>query len=201
MKLAPLIMSAEPIEAISSYLDALSPAERLRCVQQLSKREQRVLYVRAEAAPPLSLDDFAPAHTTLQEVIHDGRNSLPIFSLFQKRFCRANDGSGRVFGYNQGATTAWIGPGYFIAKSTADHPVWRARGSVIIDYYEVPAADVVPSWPKIIPNDSGLQRLVYYKMRDFMRRVSTHVSVGIAYQNGKSLGQYFVLCRAPEARI
>ena len=55
-------------------------------------------------------------------------------------------------------------------------------------------------WPApaiIKPNSSGLQVLVYHKTRDYMRRVSSHVSIGAAYkgESDKEMGAYFVLCR------
>jgi hypothetical protein len=38
---------------------------------------------------------------------------------------------------------------------------------------------------------------VYNNTRDFMRRVSQHVSIGTAYKGDKALGAWFVLCREP----
>jgi hypothetical protein len=37
--------------------------------------------------------------------------------------------------------------------------------------------------------------LVYQGTRDFMRRVSTHVSVGAAFKGESQMGAYFTLCR------
>ena len=198
MKLIQRINSSQHIGEIGNYLDTLTSHECLQEIQTLRKSHQKKLYDLAQLSKPLSLDHFA-SKKPLQEVIHDGRNSLPIFSLFQKRFCRANDESNRIFGYNQGPTTKWIGPGYFVAKTTVNHPEWSKRGSIVIDYYEVPDGDVVSSWPTIVPNSVGVQQLVYHQMRDFMRRVSDTVSVGVAYQKGKNLNQYFVLCKKTSA--
>ena len=50
-------------------------------------------------------------------------------------------------------------------------------------------------WPRVRSNREGLQRLVYYGTRDFMRRVSQHVSIGAAYKGEKPLDHYFTLCR------
>ena len=195
MSLRKFISDQFSIEDIGTYLDNLSAPERLSEIRSLNKKVQRELYRLAEKASPLSLDFFVPTTDPLREVIHNGRNTLPVFTLFQKRFCRSNDGTGRIFGYNHGSTTNWIGPGYFIAKTTAGNAEWESRGSVVIDYYEVPDSDVVATWPQIKPNNSGLQILVYNQMHDFMRRVSNHVSIGVAYQKGKNMGQYFILCR------
>ena len=40
-----------------------------------------------------------------------------------------------------------------------------------------------------------LSRFVYHHTRDFMRRVSRHVSIGAAYKDERPLDHYFVLCR------
>jgi len=195
MSLEQFITERFSIEDIAQYLDKLNATERLSEIRSLKKKKQKILYEIAASAPDLDLDYFVPTSNSLQEVIHSGKNTLPVFTLFQKRFCRSNDGSNRIFGYNHGSTTNWIGPGYFIAKTTKGNPDWESKGSVVIDYYEVPDAEVVATWPQIKPNDAGLQKLVYNQMHDFMRRVSEHVSIGVAYQKGKNMGQYFVLCR------
>jgi hypothetical protein len=47
----------------------------------------------------------------------------------------------------------------------------------------------------VIPNTQGLQRFVYHKTRDFMRRLSTHVTIGAAFKEEKAHDHYFILCR------
>ena len=89
----------------------------------------------------------------------------------------------------------WIGPGFFVGKKTAGNAAWEERGKVVIDYFEVPDSPVVEGWPKVVPNSKGLQVFVYHKTRDFMRRVSNHVSIGEAYKKEKSMGVNFILCR------
>ena len=83
MKLKHLIHEGHRIEKIGIYLDSLSAQARLLEIQQLKKAEQKKLYDLAGLSRPLSLDDFAP-QDPLEERIHEGRNSLPIFSLFEK---------------------------------------------------------------------------------------------------------------------
>ena len=90
-----------------------------------------------------------------------------------------------------------IGPGFFVGVPTEGNADWEARGAIVIDYFQTPDGDVAADWPKVVPNSKGLQRFVYYQTRDFMRRVSEHVSVGAAYKVEKPLGQYFMLCREP----
>ena len=194
--LADLISGGKASE-LGKFLDSLSHEARLAQTRTLNRNQQRALYQLCATQPPLSLDDFVPSTVSANvEVIHHGRNTLPLpggIKLFEKRFCRTQGSS--VAGYNQGITTPLIGPGYFIAKRTAGNEAWETRGSVVVDYFEVPSEAVVEGWPKVVPNNKGLQVLVYNKTRDFMRRVSAHVTIGAAYKKEKALDHYFILCR------
>lgn len=190
---------AATIDAIAAHLDALSPEARLAETRTLDRSTQRKLYRKAEKAAPLTLDDFVPPGTGARvEVIHDGRNTLPLpgpLKLFQKRFCRPESGEGRLFGYNQSPFIGPIGPGFYVAVPTKGNSAWEARGAVVVDYFQVPDGPVARGWPEVIPNTKGLQRFVYHRTRDFMRRVSKHVTIGAAYKVEKSLDHYFILCR------
>lgn len=190
------------IDAIADALDRMSPAERLTEARGLNRDEQRSLYEKAAQAPALTLDDFVPAdQKALSPVIHFGRNTLPLpgkHRFFQKRFCRPSDGGereARLFGYNESPSRWMIGPGYFVAVPTAGNRAWEERGAVVIDYFQVPDGAVPDGWPPVVPNTKGLQYLVYNKTRDFMRRVSSHVTIGAAYKKEKALDHYFMLCR------
>ena len=66
----------------------------------------------------------------------------------------------------------------------------------MVDYYQVPDAEVPEGWPAVKPNEAGLQRFVYKETRDYMRRVSSHVSVGKAFKYDKTPIGYFILCRS-----
>ena len=193
MSLENLILEGKTIEDIASWLNEQTPEERLLSTRALNKKTQKKLYILAINSEPLTLDYFAPQSQDKTEIIHDGKNSLPVFTIFQKRFCRQEDG--KIVGYNHGSTMKLIGPGYFVAKDTAGNKDWEDKGSVVIDYYEVPETKPIDSWPEIKGNGQGLQKLVYYHMHDFMRKVSDHVSIGVAYKNGSYSGNYFVLCR------
>jgi hypothetical protein len=187
------------IGAIASYLDGLSAGERLAETRTLSRDDQRRLYEKADASPPIDLAHFVPDGVAPRtQVIHDGRNTLPLpggLKLFQKRFCRPEDGSARLFGYNQSPFLGTVGPGFFVAVPTRGRAEWEKRGAVVVDYFQVPDGPVDPSWPKVIPNSKGLQTFVYNGTRDFMRKVSAHVSIGAAYKGEKALDHYFILCR------
>ena len=190
---------ASGVDTIAGLLDPLPHGERLVAVRSLGRADQRRLWHKAAQAAPLGMDDFVPpAVGRRAQVIHHGRNTLPLPSsqrLFQKRFCRPAEGDERLFGYNQAPSTGLIGPGYFVVIPTAGNSEWEARGSIVVDYFQVPDADVVPGWPKVVPNSKGLQRLVYFHTRDFMRRISEQVTIGAAYKGEKALDHYFMLVR------
>ena len=190
---------AATIDRIAGHLDTLPPAERLAESRALGRSAQRKLWNKAKAAPALSLADFVPqALPARAPVRHHGRNTLPVpgpFRLFEKRFCRPDAGGERLFGYNEGITRSWIGPGFFVTHPTKGNPEWEERGAIVIDYFEVPDSPVADGWPEVVPNNWRLQRLVYFHTRDFMRRVSKHVTIGAAHKEEKPLDHYFVLVR------
>lgn len=193
MSLSEMIRSGAAIDAIESYLDALEPSPRRSEVVALGGRDQRRLFEAAAASAPLGLDFFVPSQVgELREVIHAGRNSLPVFRHFEKRFCRPAGDEKRLFGYNEGPSRPLIGPGYFVAHET---DAGDARGAVVVDYYLVPDAPVVDGWPPVKANHQGLQVLVYHQTRDYMRRVSAHVSIGQAHKREQKVIGTFVLCR------
>jgi hypothetical protein len=198
------------IAAIASHLDGLDGAARWREVRQLDRAHQRALYEKAAHAAPIDVAHFVGDAAPRAEVIHDGVNTLPLpapWKRFQKRFCRpapevgeaggAGAHAPRLFGYNEGPTRRWIGPGFFVAVPTGDRPQWSARGGVVVDYFQIPDGEVAEGWPRVVANDWRLQRFVYDQTRDFMRRVSRHVSIGAAYKRERPLDHYFVLCRKP----
>ena len=201
--LADLLKQSTPLARIAAHLDGLAPEARIEALSSTTRAHQRALYQAAGGAPPITLDFFVPAGTPARVAVHHrGRNSLPLpspFRFFEKRFARPEDGSARLFGYNEGATTSWVGPGFFVVIPTAGNPAWETRGAVVIDYFQVPDGPVPDGWPRIVPNSKGLQVLVYNGTRDFMRRVSQDVSIGAAYKGEKALDHYFTLCRLPPA--
>jgi hypothetical protein len=187
------------IEAIGAYLDGLDDEARRREASGLGRARQRMLYEKAAHAAPIDLAHFVGDARAREEVIHDGVNTLPLpgpLRRFQKRFCRPErDGGGRLFGYNEGPARAAIGPGCFVAVPTAGRPAWAARGAIVVDYFQVPDGAVADGWPRVVENRRGLQRFVYHETRDFMRRVSRHVSIGAAFRRERPLDHYFVLVR------
>jgi hypothetical protein len=190
------------VGAIAQHLDLLEGRARRAAVRELDRDRQRLLYEKAAHAPALDLGYFVGDAPALREVIHDGLNTLPLpprWRRFQKRFCRPERDGARLFGYNEGPSRSFIGPGFFVALPTEGRPSWEARGAVVVDYFQVPDAPVAEGWPRVVPNDWRLQRLVYHETRDFMRRVSAHVSIGAAFKRERPLDHYFVLCRRDPA--
>ena len=185
------------VAAFGAHLDGLTGPQRWEQLRRLDRAQQRRLYQLA-IGNPVGLDDLVAGAAALTEVIHDGLNTLPVpwpLRRFQKRFCRpADGGSGVLYGYNEGPLRRIIGPGYFVARATTE-PAWVERGGVVVDYFEVPTGPVVDGWPRVIENSKGLQRNVYDHTRDFLRRVSEHVTIGAASKDDTPLDHYFVLCR------
>lgn len=184
---------------VAGLLDHMAHAERVAATRALGRTEQRALYRLAADSPPLNAAHFVPAdRSPLEEVRHHGTNTLPLpaaWRAFQKRFCRPEAGSDRLYGYNESPLRGFIGPGFFVAVPTGSHAPWVERGPWVIDYFQVPDSAVTPGWPRVIPNSRGVQVLVYNKTRDFMRRVSSHVSIGAAFKVERSLDHYFTLVR------
>lgn len=196
MSLLKMIQNKAEISKIADFLDSLSHEKRLEETRTLSRKNQEWLYQQSKESEPLQLSDFVPTEEPNVEVIHYGRNTLPLpnsLKLFEKRFCRPQNREEALYGYNEGMTRPLIGPGYFVAKPCPEE--WEQLGSIVIDYFEVPDEPVVDGWPKVKHNNQGLQILVYHQTRDFMRRVSSNVTIGAAYKKDKPLGHYFILCR------
>jgi hypothetical protein len=183
-----LISQGRPAQPIAAFLDALSQAERVAAVRGLSRREQQQLWDRVDGFAPLSVDDVVPQTTpALVPVRHYGRNSLPLFSLFEKRFYRCAEPT-QLAGANFQAVSPLTGPGYFVLRADA------ARREVIVDYTALPVSKPA-HWPAIVRNDRGFSRFVFGSMVDTLRRVSTHVTIGRAARHGHTLDAWFVLCR------
>ena len=181
---------AVDLDGLGGYLDALADPARIRAARELDAKEQARLFEAAKGRRPLTLADFVPSDLPpLRQVIHHGRNTLPTFKMFQKRFCRPEKDKGdELWGYNEQAMRWATGPGYFIARAAPD-------GEVVIDYHDVPQGTPPATWPKILPNSARLSRFVYYQTRDYMRGVSKHVSIGRASRNDAPMDNWFVLCR------
>jgi hypothetical protein len=178
-------------EAIYTFLDGLEPHERVAQALSLRGKDVARLYRAVEGGRRLGVEDFLPASMPSDTtVIFEGRNSLPMFSRFQKRFARLE--SGQVVGYNHQTMAPITGPGFFVVKPPADDA--DVPGELYFDYTAEPNG--VPSgWPSYKANASGLSSLVYANMKDYMREVAPLTYVGEAYKLGKKQNAWFILTR------
>jgi hypothetical protein len=186
--------SGNPAE-IGRFLDGLSHDDRVRAVRGAGRREQAKLYRAVDGFRPVVLSDLvAPSTPAMTPVRHYGKNTLPAFRHFEKRFCRPGDADadepGELYGFNFQAMSPVTGPGYFVALPNPE----RADAEVWVDYRRIPPSHA-HGWPEIRSNERGLSRFVYGFMVDTLRRVSEHVTIGSAARKGKDLGSWFLLCR------
>jgi hypothetical protein len=180
------------VERIAETLDRMDAQNRLWTMLSIEPKEQAALWKLVADRPPLGAEHFVPSGSEpLKQVIHHGKNSLPVNRYFQKRFALASDDSGELWGYNHQPMAWATGPGYFVA-----HPSQKedAPAKYVIDYTRIPP-NKPQGWPDVVPNEARLGRLVYSGMKDYMRAVSEHVSIGRAYKRGKPMNAWFVLCR------
>lgn len=187
------------LKRLHEVLDGLGHVGRVETIRGWGKDVQARLYEAAKGYKPLTLDDFVPPNLDpLVEVIHHGKNSLPAFTHFQKRFCKPKppeagaEAPAELWGYNHQTMAPVTGPGYYVTHLPEGRD--GAEGEVDIDYRKIPPTKPA-EWPEILPNEAKLGRLVYAGMVDIMRGVSTHVTIGRAMKGGKFMDAWFVLCR------
>lgn len=196
-----LIAEKTSAALLTKHLDALSAKERLAQCLALGRTAQAKLFETAGDGPPIRLSHFVPDGVADSiGVRHEGRNTVPVpvprWQFFAKVFTKLPHDDDEVAGYND-SEAPLIHPGYFVAMETDVRPDWRGWGGVVVDYHRVPEPGVVlpDGWPDVVPNSVGLQKFVYFETRDFMRKVSEHVSIGRAAKEDKLLDFWFVLCR------
>ncbi len=196
MDLTVLIQPSVDLPRLTRVLDELGHSGRLATVRGWDGRTLARLYEAAKGHHALTTEHFVPAAIgPLTEVIHHGKNSLPAFSHFQKRFARpdaAESPPKELWGFNRQSNEAFTGPGYFVVHTEWD--AGQVPGEVAIDYRRLPPGKV-PSWPEIVPNSARLGRFVYAGMVDVMRGISNHVSIGRAWKQGKYMDAWFALVR------
>lgn len=199
MNLDVLFEGEVDIHRLAEVLDGLGHPGRLDTIRGWGLQHQAKLYEAAKGLKPLALSSFVPDGVEpLTEVVHWGKNSLPAFTHFQKRFCRPKDDETKLYGYNENGEKWAVGPGYFVLHAPESTRPEAEEGELDIDYTKTP--DSKPEgWPPIKRNEGGLGRIVYGGMVDVMRGVSNHVSIGRAFRDGKFTENYFVLCREDRA--
>jgi hypothetical protein len=181
------------LKSIGDLLDGWTHEARVGAIRSLGRREQCRLYQAADGFRSVRLVDLVPPSVGDGKTVrHFGRNTLPAFTHFEKRFCRPQGeeaaAPGELYGFNFQTMAPLTGPGYFVAR---DDP---ARPEVLVDYRSLPP-EPPEGWPEVRSNERGLARFVYGYMVDTLRRVSEHVTIGSAARKGRDLGSWFVLCR------
>jgi hypothetical protein len=195
MDLRNLIETHLDIDRLARNLNEIGHSARLWSVRQWSASNMATLWDAAKSFRPVGLDDFVPSSIpSLTQVIHEGKNSLPAFTQFQKRFCRPSDprAHGTLLGYNHQSLWSVTGPGYYVARPSSD------PGEVDIDYTMLPK-EKPREWPEIQGNEARLGRFVYYGTIEVMRGVSTHVAMGRAKRKGQWMDNWSVLVRRDPA--
>lgn len=183
-QLIELTKSLSNFNEIKNCLLEVNFDHKKKWLHVLQKKHQSWLFENSSAIK--TLGDLIPKSTpSLTEVIFEGKNSLPCFNFFQKRMCYSSDQK-NIWGYNHQSLQSIVGPGYFGIDSPEE--------VLMIDYTLSPS-EKPHTWPSIKLNKSGLSRLVYFNLKDELRKISDGVFVGLATKNGKSLGQYFTLIR------
>lgn len=180
------------LDDVGAFLDALHHEGRVAACRSLTAKEQEALFDAAEGHRKITVEDIVPAGVEpLVPVPHWGKNSLPLFTTFQKVFCRPDDPkaleAGELWGYNEQSLKTFTGPGYYVAYNLTD-------GEVLVDYTRLPTGKA-PGWPRIIPNSRRLSRFIYNGTQDTLRGVSRHVTIGRAARNGEWMPNWFVLVR------
>jgi hypothetical protein len=177
--------------ALAAHLDGLTPTERLAQTLALDGRAQARLFELAQGKRRVRITDLvAPSLPPLSPVAHEGRNSLPAFKHFAKVFVRPDTGDAKeLWGYNRtsAVVSTLVGPGYYVAYD-------QGADEVLVDYLRQPPKGAA-GWPPILRNDQRLSRFVYNRTQDVLRGVSQHVTIGRATRDGKTLDNWFVLCR------
>ena len=123
----------------------------MEAIRAVGRSAQRRLYEAVDGFGEVRLTDLVrPETADLATVRHYGRNTLPAFTHFEKRFCRPrgadHDKPGELYGFNFQSMAPITGPGYFVAHEDPGRPeVW-------VDYRRVPS-EHPDGWPEISVNE------------------------------------------------
>ena len=173
------------LDALAEALNGATNVERVQWLRSLNKSQQAALYAMAEGTI-LPLEEIHVDEGVVQ--IHYGKNSLPMFTNFEKRIALHE---GTVQGYNHQGLKWLVGPGHFRVVPN------EVEGELLFDYLWTP--ETVPEgFPPARSNRGGVSTLVYGHLQDVVRKVSDHVSIGRAVMKGKVTNNYFGLCRGAQ---
>lgn len=165
--------------SISAHLDALDKEGRVAECLALSREQQKRLWEIASADPAEAQDLVGDAGTA----VFTGRNTLRLFTRFEKRFARHQ---GALIGCNVHGLGWLTGPGYFT--------VTTGPTGLLFDYNRVPETGP-DGWPRVASNDRGFASPVYGGLMDDAVWVARDVLIGSARRGVVPLDSYFVLAR------
>lgn len=87
-----LLDAATKPQRVADLLDGLPHDDRVAAVRSLGSRHLHRMWDLVDGFGELTLDFYVPAGTAaLTPVRHYGKNSLPAFTIFEKRFYRLSD--------------------------------------------------------------------------------------------------------------
>lgn len=171
---------------VTAHLDGLPADRRVAEVRAVGGRLQKLLWARARGHGAVDLASFVDQ--TGKTVIYAGKNSLPLFTDFEKRFFRGATGEVAGYNHNPPLVAFFTGPGYFVVEQAPE-------GELLFDYTRLPEHEV-QGWPPKRPNSGLLAGVVYGGMKDYVRWVSRTTVIGAAFKGGKAREAYFLLTRA-----
>lgn len=179
------------LERLAEVLDGLGHEGRVHATRTWTRKQKKALFEAAKGFKPIDIDFIVPSSVgNLVEVVHVGHNTTGVFPHFEKHFVRLDGEDDPIAGYNEQSMMRFSGPGYFVArKGDGEH-----EGEVVFDYTKVPKTKPA-GWPDIEKNDGLISGMVNGGMVDYVRALSTHVSIGVAFKNGKHRGFWFSLVR------
>jgi hypothetical protein len=171
---------------LADWLDRLSPASRTAECLALSADQQKRLWQMASALGSGPSGGSLLANADGETAVFAGRNSLRIFTRFEKWFSRQGS---EIVGCNRHVLGWFTGPGYFTVQEDS-----RSSG-LRFDYGRVPSREPA-GWPRVAGNSGILSGPVYGGLLDEVAWVSADVLIGSAMRRGTPLDSYFVLTRA-----
>jgi hypothetical protein len=177
---------------VAELLDGLGHEGRVHSTSTWSAHHKSAIFEAAKGFRPIDLEFLVPGSVgRCEEVVHEGYNSMALFSRLEKRFANiASAGAPEIVGFNEQTWRAFTGPGYFsVSLGEAEH-----EGELVIDYRKIPR-EKPASWPALRPNTGILGSVVFGGMIDYLRGISQHVSIGAATKDGVSRKVWFALVR------
>ncbi|MCP5068194.1 MAG: hypothetical protein GY946_16655, partial [bacterium] len=132
---------------VAAFLDGLTHVQRVEATRNVGRKPQQRLYRAAQGFAPVRLEELVPPGVGDGKAVrHFGKNSLPAFTQFEKRFCRPPgqdpEAPDELWGFNHGILQPLTGPGYYVARPSPDAP------EVLVDYNRVPP-EAPSGWPPL----------------------------------------------------